>query len=80
MRKPYIQLHPNDNVLVALDNLEAGEIITFNGVELILRDRVPAKHKFAASELKKGDAVFMYGVLVGKASQDILKADLIFLS
>ncbi len=77
MRKPYIQLHPNDNVLVALDNLEAGEIITFNGVELILRDRVPAKHKFAASELKKGDAVFMYGVLVGKASQDILKADLI---
>jgi altronate hydrolase len=77
MSTPIIHLHPKDNVLVALENLEAGRKISFKGRELRLRQHVPAKHKFAIADLKQGDAVIMYGILVGKATQPISRAELI---
>ena len=49
MSAPYIQLHPNDNVLVALENLEVGLKISFKGTEFKLSQHIPAKHKFAIS-------------------------------
>jgi len=77
MRDPYIQLNPKDNVLIALENLEAGRIISFNGMEAALIQPVPAKHKFTIRELKKGEAVIMYGVMVGKALKRIPHSGLI---
>jgi len=77
MSAPYIQLHPNDNVLVALENLEVGLKISFKGMEFKLSQHIPAKHKFAIAELKTGDEVVMYGVLVGKVVQNIPQAGLI---
>ena len=47
------------------------------GMEFKLRQHIPAKHKFTITELKTGDAVVMYGVMVGKAMQNIPKAELI---
>ena len=77
MSAPYIQLHPNDNVLVALENLEVGLKISFKGMEFKVSQHIPAKHKFAIAELKTGDEVIMYGVLVGKVVQNIPQAGLI---
>jgi altronate hydrolase len=77
MSVPYIHLHPKDNVLVALDDLKAGISISFEGREFKLRQHIPVKHKFAIAELKTGDAVVMYGVVVGKAMQHIPPAGLI---
>jgi len=77
MSVPYIQLHPNDNVLVALENLEAGRKFSFKGMEFKLKQLIPAKHKFTVTELKTGDEVVMYGVLVGKVVQNIPQAGLI---
>ncbi len=77
MSEPYIHLHPRDNVLVALENLEAGRKITFQGRAFKLRQPVPAKHKFTIAGLNPGDAVIMYGVLVGKATRPIPRAALI---
>ena len=64
-------IHPDDNVLVALTNLEQGEVISFNKKEIPLPSRVPAKHKFAIKDLHPGDEIKMYGVLVGKAEKEI---------
>src|SRR6476619_2988969 len=64
-------IHPDDNVLVALTNLEQGEVISFNKKEIQLPARVPAKHKFAIKDLQPGDEIKMYGVLVGKAEKEI---------
>ena len=64
-------IHPDDNVLVALTNLEQGEVISFNKKEIPLPARVPAKHKFAIKDLQPGDEIKMYGVLVGKAEKEI---------
>ncbi len=77
MNHKVIKVHPADNVLVALTNLENGERVAFNGDEFTITSRVPAKHKFVTEELQPGDAVKMYGVLVGKAERMIPKGSVI---
>jgi altronate hydrolase len=52
-------MHPKDNVLVALQNLSAGENIHFNEENYILLDEVKAKHKFYIADLKTGSEVYM---------------------
>ncbi|PHN07420.1 UxaA family hydrolase [Flavilitoribacter nigricans] len=70
-KQAFVQIHPQDNVLVALRNLAAGEQIQWKGKEITLPEAVAAKHKFAVESLEVGDKVFMYGVLVGKTTQAI---------
>jgi altronate hydrolase len=77
MKTKIIQVHPNDNVLVALTDLAKGEMINYKGEIFILQDAIPAKHKFVTADLQTGDAVVMYGVLVGKAQADIPKGGII---
>jgi len=76
IKRRVIQMHPKDNVLVALQNLAAGENIFFNGENYILSNEVKAKHKFYIADLKTGSEVYMYGVLVGKVENDVLKGNL----
>jgi altronate hydrolase len=71
MNHSVLKVHANDNVLVALRDLTAGEHIQFEGAEYILEDNIPAKHKFFMQDMQTGDEVTMYGVLVGKAQQFI---------
>lgn len=71
-----IKVHPGDNVLVALKDLSRGETIQWNGSSYVLQDAIPAKHKFFVDDMKTGDTVIMYGVLVGKAQHDIPKGGL----
>jgi altronate hydrolase len=71
IKNKILKVHPNDNVLVALTDLFAGEEIIFEGISYYLRDNVAAKHKFVTQNLAAGDQIYMYGVLVGKAQQAI---------
>lgn len=73
MKHRVLKVHPKDNVIVALTNLTKGETISFEGTEYLLAENIPAKHKFFMQDMKAGDAVIMYGVLVGKAQMDIAK-------
>lgn len=66
-----MQIHPEDNILVALRDLPAGAAIPFAGQDILLAEAVPAKHKFAIRNLDTGDELIMYGVLVGKATRPI---------
>lgn len=68
-----LKLHPNDNVIVALQNLKAGEVIEFEGANYVIQHDIDAKHKFVTEDLAVGDHVTMYGVLVGKATKPITK-------
>jgi len=77
MRSSIIKVHPDDNVLVALANLSKGETVSYQGEEFVLQDDIPAKHKFVTEDLRTGDIVHMYGVMVGKAQTDILKGGII---
>lgn len=67
----YLQIHPHDNAIVALQDLPKGSIIQLNGDTFTLTDNIAAKHKFSLHALHAGDSIYMYGVLVGKANETI---------
>ena len=71
MKQSVLKVHPGDNVLVALQDLKSGQSVKFNGSEYILRDDVPAKHKFTTEDIDAGKEITMYGVLVGKANEKL---------
>ncbi|MEJ7556739.1 MAG: altronate dehydratase family protein [Pedobacter sp.] len=74
--KHFLQIHPADNVLVALQDLFKEDEVIFNGHMIVLQDDIHAKHKFFIQGMAIGDEVFMYGVLVGKATLPILQGGL----
>ena len=71
MKQKVLRIHPNDNVLVALQNLVKGEAISFDSKEYKLLEDIPAKHKFFVQDMQAGDPVFMYGVLVGRLQSNV---------
>lgn len=77
MSQKVLRVHADDNVLIALTDLFKGEIIEFNNESYALQSNIAAKHKFVTRDLAIGDEVIMYGVLVGRATQPILKGELI---
>ncbi|GAA4173311.1 altronate dehydratase family protein [Sphingobacterium ginsenosidimutans] len=73
----YLQIHPMDNVLVALQDLAEGTAIVFEGKEFTLKQAVAAKHKFTIQPMKQDAEILMYGVLVGKLNGDLGAGELI---
>ena len=71
MKQTILKIHPDDNVLVALQNLSKGQNIEFDGENILLKEDIPAKHKFYIHSLPKETAIVMYGLLVGKLMMDV---------
>lgn len=71
MKQRVLKIHPGDNVLVALAALEKGTVVSFEGTDYTLQEDIPAKHKFFINDMRNGDSVIMYSVLVGKTQNDI---------
>ena len=68
-----IKIHPDDNLIVAIDNLEKGEKIILDNKEITLTASIKQKHKFVQFDIEKDDPLLMYGVKVGIANKKILK-------
>ncbi|MCL4638450.1 MULTISPECIES: UxaA family hydrolase [Olivibacter] len=66
-----LKIHPKDNVLVALQDLQQGEQIVYQSETYLLKEDIPAKHKFYTQDLEKGAEVLMYGTLVGKTQYPV---------
>jgi len=71
MKRKVLKVHPQDNVIVALTDLKKNETVEENGQIYTLQEDIPAKHKFTETALGTGDAIRMYGVLVGRAKQPL---------
>ncbi|WP_166333595.1 UxaA family hydrolase [Sphingobacterium chungjuense] len=76
-RRQFLQIHPKDNVLVALNDLPEGFTVDFGGQKITLRQPIKAKHKFTIEEIAQDGDVFMYGVLVGKVNVALSIGELI---
>lgn len=76
VKRLVIKMHPKDNVLVALTDLDKGESVVFENHTYILQDIIKAKHKFYITDLKEGAEITMYGVLVGRVQSDVAKGSL----
>ena len=77
MSKNYVQIDPKDNIIVAIRNLDIGIIASVAGKEIIIKETIKGKHKFALNNFNIGDEIFMYGVLIGKAVLTILEGEAI---
>ncbi|ALS97318.1 UxaA family hydrolase [Lacimicrobium alkaliphilum] len=64
-----LHIHPNDNVLVASRDLQAGQ--TFSEFSLTLAEDIPAGHKVALRNIGGGEPVRKYGFEIGAATTDI---------
>ncbi|MCB2379556.1 altronate dehydratase family protein [Hymenobacter sp. BT635] len=71
MKHLVAQIHPHDNVLVALTDLPIGTPVPWKDGMITTTQAIPAKHKVAPQAFEPGDLVHMYGVLVGKVRQSI---------
>jgi len=66
-----LQVHADDDVLVALEDYRRGDTVGHAGRTYTLVSDVPAKHKFAIRNLDAGDRVKMYGIVVAEARHPI---------
>ena len=67
-----LQIHPSDNVAVALTDLPDGAFLTLeNGLSLTASEAIPRGHKIALQAIFSGSPVIKYGCPIGSASCDI---------
>jgi altronate hydrolase len=71
MKNNVLKINEQDNVLVALQDLLKDTIIAYEQKSIALQENIPAKHKFFMQDMKQGDEVIMYGVLVGKIQTEV---------
>lgn len=66
-----IRITPRDNVAVAVEGMFKGDIVCLDGVTYTLETDVPAGHKMALEDIRKGEKVIKYGYPIGAATADI---------
>lgn len=71
--KPWIQLHPNDNCIVALRKLAKNEEIILGGNQpnIVAARDIPAGHKIATRAIAIGQPIHKYGWPIGVASAPV---------
>jgi len=67
----FLIINPADNVAVAIDNLNEGDVLHINGVDVVIKNPIETGHKFAISPIKKDENVVKYGYPIGHALSDI---------
>ncbi|GAB1400728.1 hypothetical protein MASR1M66_21830 [Aminivibrio sp.] len=73
--KKVVQIEPEDNVAVAVQDITAGERVDCSGWEILARNDVPKGHKIALLDIPLGKRIIKYAVAIGKSSQDIFSGD-----
>lgn len=71
----FLKINDNDNVVVALNTIPAGEKITVSVGDgqktVIAREEIPAGHKMAIFDIPEGGEVIKYGYRIGNAKENI---------
>ena len=74
MPESVLKLDERDNAVVALVTLEAGIAVQLGSSSLdvcTVSQTIPAKHKMALTDLKPGDLIYLYGMVVAEAVEAI---------
>lgn len=72
-----IKIHSQDNVAVALRDLEAGQTIDLHQTAVQLQQAVTRGHKFALRPIAEGELVIKYGLPIAHATQPIAAGEVI---
>lgn len=69
-----VHINEKDNAVISLFELEPNTEIRIPGGErLLVREKIPASHKIAIKDFKKGEPVIKYGEEIGRTNRDIPK-------
>jgi altronate dehydratase small subunit len=64
-------LDPSDNVYVAIQTLEAGEVLLVAGERITVPQRFTLGHKLAARSIRAGEKIIKYRAAIGSATRGI---------
>lgn len=67
----YIKINSADNVVVAIEDLVEGDLLTVDGVAIVIKNPVPTGHKIALVPIAQNENVIKYGYAIGHATIDI---------
>lgn len=71
----FFRVATQDDVAVALTDLDRDRIVQIDGQPIRLRDAIPRGHKFALRTMKAGDRVHRYRAPIGLATRAIAAGD-----
>jgi len=66
-----ILLHPDDNVLVCVAPIGAGDAVTIDGVAVAAAEEIVVGHKVARRALAQGEKVLKYGAPIGSMTRPV---------
>lgn len=69
--KTTFKINPQDNVVVALQSLKAGDTFQMEDKTVTVRTDVTAGHKIAVCDIAQGECIVKYGFPIGTAACDI---------
>ncbi len=69
--RDYIKIHENDNVIVAIKEIAAGEKVSAGDLQITAKETIPAGHKMALCDIAEGGDVTKYGFRIGHAKENI---------
>ena len=71
MNNKYLKINTSDNVIVAISDLKAGEVICDGDKEIVLKEDVPAGHKVTLKDFAQGEDVIKYGYPIGHVRHEV---------
>jgi altronate dehydratase small subunit len=76
MKIDAIMITEKDNVATALRDIRSKERVNIGigekNRQILIQENIPYGHKFAVTEIKKGENILKYGEVIGRATRDIL--------
>ena len=68
----FIKIHPNDNVIVALQDIPSGtDLIITDSLTVRAIDDIPSGHKMAITDIAADSEIIKYGSCIGFAKEDV---------
>ena len=75
MQTTFLKINPADSVVVCLENMKKGDVITVDGKDIVLHQDTPAGHKVLIKDTQQGTNIIKYGYPIGHAITDLTAGD-----
>lgn len=70
-----IKIHELDNVVIAVDGLQAGTEVIIGDLRCQVQNDIPVNHKMALQDMKPGTKVIKYGNVIGHTTREVKKGE-----
>ncbi|MFO7797931.1 MAG: UxaA family hydrolase [Promethearchaeati archaeon] len=71
MPNKFIIMDEIDNCATSLEEIDKGRLLKFNDKSINIKQKIPLGHKFALSNITKGEKIIKYGQIIGIATEEI---------